>query len=406
MALLVQKFGGTSLATLDHLRRVARCVAANQEQGHQIVVVVSAMAGTTNQLSDWLKEISPTFPFAQPAADLVLSSGEQITCGLLTLALKELGLEAKAWAGWQIPILTDGNHSNAQIQDIPTTALKQSLDAGEIAVVAGFQGISPEGYITTLGRGGSDTTAVALAAYLKADRCDIYTDVEGVFTADPRYIQDAKRLETLTYDEMLSLAASGAKVLHPHAAEFAKAHQLKLRILSSLGPGEGTSVSNRPSSPRLISGITHTAGFYRARLEGLTPQWHFGLLDSLFDEYNLVIEAPSVLWNETGTPQRASFASNSNTVPALVDALEKHKDKLGIASIALDTNLAQLSLIKGSQWNDGTPPCYEIPSICNKLGIESLSLSTHPHKISFLVDPVHVHPLTYLLHQVYELHRV
>ncbi|MGL4426288.1 MAG: aspartate kinase [Alphaproteobacteria bacterium] len=406
MALLVQKFGGTSLADLERIHHVAQRVAQDYHQGYQLVVVVSAMAGVTNQMVGWLGEAFPRNFSTQAASDVVLSSGEQITCGLLALALQCLGLPAKTWLGWQIPILTEKKHGDADIIDIPATQLRASLDAGEIAVVAGFQGVTPDGQITTLGRGGSDTTAVALASYLQAERCDIYTDVEGVYTADPRHVQGAKKLETLTYDEMLSLASSGAKVLHPRAVKFAKDYRVNLRVLSSLHTAPGTSISSATSTSRFISGITHASDYVQICLQGLSPDWHFGLLDDVFCAHGYLPEMLSVEWNSAGNPHTASFALNDRRLSSLIDSMEKNKDSLGVSSISLKSELAQLSLVKGSGWQDRSVLRFKMIEAFEKAQIPFYAISTYAQKISFLVDQVHVHPLTYHLHQAYELHNV
>jgi aspartate kinase len=420
MALLVQKFGGTSVADLERIHHVAQRVAQTYHQGYQLVVVVSAMAGATNQMVGWLGDAFPKGFAAQAASDVVLSSGEQVTCGLLALALQFLGLSARTWLGWQIPILTENVHGDARIMDIPTQRLKASLDAGEIAVVAGFQGVTSDGQITTLGRGGSDTTAVALAAYLQAERCDIYTDVEGVYTADPRYVQGAKKLENLSYDEMFSLASSGAKVLHPHAVKFAQEYRVNLRVLSSFhaapgmspgtfpgSPGTGTSISSLPpTSSRFISGITHASDYFQVCLQELSPDWHFGWLDVVFSAHGCSPEMYTVVWDETGAPQTASFASNDRRLTALIDSLEKNKTELGIGSLSLKPELALLSLVKGSGWQEGNALRFKMIEAFEKAEIPFHAISTYAQKISFLVDQVHVHPLTYFLHQAYELHNV
>ncbi|MGL5720440.1 MAG: aspartate kinase [Alphaproteobacteria bacterium] len=406
MTLLVQKFGGTSLADLERIHHVAQRVAQAYHQGYQLVVVVSAMAGVTNQMVGWLGEAFPGNFATQAASDVVLSSGEQITCGLLTLALQCLGLPAKTWLGWQIPILTGKKHGDADIMDILATNLRASLAAGEIAVVAGFQGVTSDGQITTLGRGGSDTTAVALAAYLQAERCDIYTDVEGVYTADPRHVQGAKKLETLTYDEMLSLAASGAKVLHPRAVKFAKDYGVNLRVLSSLHTAPGTSISSATSASRFISGITHTSDYTQVYLQGLSPDWHFGLLEGVFSTHGCLPDMLSIEWDNAGSPHTASFALHDRRLSHLIDSMEKNKDSLGISSISLKSELAQLSLVKGSGWQDRSVARFKMIEAFEKAYIPFYAISTYAQKISFLVDQVHVHPLTYLLHQAYELHNV
>ena len=231
MARLVLKFGGTSVGDIERIKAVAVRVKAEVDAGNEIAVVVSAMSGVTNRLVGYVDEIAPLYDARE--YDVVVSSGEQITSGLLALALQELGVSARSWQGWQIPVHTDSAHGKARIQSISGEDVIKSLQAGEVAIVPGFQGIGPDGRVSTLGRGGSDTSAVALAAALEANRCDIYTDVEGIYTADPRIVAMAHKLEKITYEEMLEMASVGAKVLQTRAVEIAMKHAVRLQVLSS-----------------------------------------------------------------------------------------------------------------------------------------------------------------------------
>lgn len=242
MALVVQKFGGTSLASVDRIKSVAQRVVAELEQGHQVVVVVSAMAGVTNQLVGWAHQCAH-HQLTATEYDVVVSSGEQVTAGLMALALNDVGVKSRSWLAWQIPIHTDAAHKNASIENINTKVIQDALNQGEVAIVAGFQGISPDNRLTTIGRGGSDYTAVALAVALKAARCDIYTDVDGVFTADPRLITNARKLDHLSYQEVLDIAGHGAKVLQPQSVEEAQGGQVPIRVLSSFNANEGTLIN-------------------------------------------------------------------------------------------------------------------------------------------------------------------
>ncbi len=238
MARIVVKFGGTSVADTARIENAAEKVVAEVKRGNQVTVVVSAMAGVTNQLVDYCSSISPLHDARE--YDAVVASGEQITSGLMALALQKRGVNSRSWAGWQVPIVCDEQHGRARIIDINPDNLSATMNAGEVAVVAGFQGISEKGRISTLGRGGSDTTAVALAAALKADRCDIYTDVKGVYTTDPRIVQQAKKLDKISYEEMLEMAALGAKVLHPRSVELAMAWNVPVQVLSTFDPEIGS----------------------------------------------------------------------------------------------------------------------------------------------------------------------
>ena len=240
MARIVQKFGGTSVGTVERIKIVAEKVKATVEQGHQVAVVVSAMAGTTNQLVAWTKECGILHDARE--YDTVVAAGEQITVGLLAIALQNIGIDARSWLGWQVPIYSDDTHGSARIERIETENLIARLEQGQVAVVAGFQGVGPNQRISTLGRGGSDTSAVALAAALDADRCDIFTDVDGVYTCDPRVVPKARKLDVITFEEMLELASGGAKVLQTRSVAMAMRHGVKLQVLSSFEDLPGTMV--------------------------------------------------------------------------------------------------------------------------------------------------------------------
>ena len=258
MARIVMKFGGTSVADLDRIRNVAQRVKREVDAGNQVAVVVSAMAGTTNQLVAWVNGISKLHDTKE--YDAVVASGEQVTAGLTALALQELGIPARSWLGWQIPIYTDDVHGKARITDIPGDNLNAAFDLGEVAVIAGFQGVSPEGRITTLGRGGSDTSAVGIAAAIKADRCDIYTDVDGVYTTDPRIVTKARKLDKISYEEMFEMASLGAKVLQPRSVEMAMKHRVRVQVLSSFADLPGTLVVDEDEivEQHLVSGIAYS----------------------------------------------------------------------------------------------------------------------------------------------------
>jgi aspartate kinase len=241
MARIVMKFGGTSVADLDRIRNVARHVKREVDNGHEVAVVVSAMSGKTNELVGWTREASPMHDARE--YDIVVSSGEQVTSGLLAITLQSMGVNARSWQGWQIPIRTSGTHGAARIEDIDGSDLVRRFGEGQVAVVAGFQGIGPDNRVATLGRGGSDTSAVAIAAAVKADRCDIYTDVDGVYTTDPRIEPKAKRLEKVAFEEMLEMASLGAKVLQVRSVELAMVHKVRTFVRSSFedpdAPGMG-----------------------------------------------------------------------------------------------------------------------------------------------------------------------
>jgi aspartate kinase len=255
---IVMKFGGTSVADLDRIRNVAQRVKREVDAGHQVAVVVSAMAGTTNQLVSWVNGISKLHDTKE--YDAIVASGEQVTAGLTALALQELGVPARSWLGWQIPIKTDDVHGKARITDISGDTLNAAFERGEVAVIAGFQGVSPDGRITTLGRGGSDTSAVGIAAAIKADRCDIYTDVDGVYTTDPRIVTKARKLDKISYEEMFEMASLGAKVLQPRSVEMAMKHRVRVQVLSSFADLPGTLVVDEDEivEQHLVSGIAYS----------------------------------------------------------------------------------------------------------------------------------------------------
>ena len=258
MSLIVQKFGGTSVGTIERIRAVAARAIAAQREGHQVVVTVSAMSGETNRLVALVEGI--TDRYNKREYDVVVAAGEQISIGLLAIAIEAMGGRARSYLGWQVRFVTDSVHSKARIQEIEEFRIRDDLAAGYVVVVAGFQGVDESGSVTTLGRGGSDTSAVALAAALRADRCDIYTDVDGVYTSDPRLVSSARRLARISYDEMLEMASLGAKVLQTRSVELAKKYNVPLRVLSSLQEGEGTLLTEEDELMEkvIVSAITHS----------------------------------------------------------------------------------------------------------------------------------------------------
>lgn len=264
------KFGGTSVADLARIEAVADKIAREARSGYAVCVVVSAMAGVTNELAGYCRGIDPAYQGAD--YDTVLAAGEQVTAGLLSIALQKRGLSSRSWLGWQVPIACNTDHGKARITDIPSQNFRQTVDDGEIAVVAGFQGITADNRITTLGRGGSDTTAVALAAALKAERCDIYTDVDGLYSADPRIVETARKIDRASYEEVLEMAGLGAKVLHARAAELAMKKNVPVRILSSFEDGAGTMIvreKGKTMENPLINAVTHSAGEVKVTVVGV-----------------------------------------------------------------------------------------------------------------------------------------
>lgn len=327
MSLVVLKFGGTSLANITCITRAAETIAQEYRAGHQVIVVVSAMAGTTNQLIAWAQEAGG-FP-GHPEYDVVASTGEQITAGLLALVLEKQGFKSRSWTGSQIPIYTTDTHSEATIINLSTSSLLNFAAEGGISIVAGFQGVTLEGRTTTLGRGGSDTTAVALACFLKAARCDIYTDVEGVYTADPRMVEEAQKIEALTYDEMLALSEHGAKVLHPHAVHEAQKHHLPLRVLSSFTFKPGTLISFENGREKPLFGLTYTLGWVLVESSKPFPE-------------TTRYHASEIFYGATETPVYRAILSQETLSKARTTGEDL------TAGYTLNENLASISFMTGA----------------------------------------------------------
>lgn len=347
---IVQKYGGTSVADIGRLEGVALKIKREVDAGHQVAVVVSAMAGVTNQLVTFTKAIAGST--LSEEYDAVASTGEQITTGLLALALQQIGIPAKSFMGWQVPIITDKNHGNAHIQSVNPKALLACWEQGVVPVISGFQGITRNRRITTLGRGGSDTTAVAVAAAIKADRCDIYTDVDGIYTADPRLVPMAQKLDQIGYDEMLELAAMGAKVLHAPCVEMAKYHGMKVHVRSSFEDSPGTEIVPQVTNetPR-ISGITHSSGWARLKLlshQPLTPQAR-DLLKLLIKNK---IHVETIECHDLGEaaylsvliPQ-ASLASVLNMIESYSSTKKNKRAKFHFFDTILENSLAKVGII-------------------------------------------------------------
>jgi aspartate kinase len=403
VARLVQKFGGTSVADVARLQAVAETVAAEVQAGGQVAVVVSAMAGATNQLVDYTRQISNSSHTGHH--DVVLASGEQITTGLLALALNAIGVKAEAFMGWQIPIITDAHHTNATIQEIKPERLEAFwYSGGGVPIVAGFQGISAEGRLTTLGRGGSDTTAVALAASLKADRCDIYTDVDGVYTADPRIVPQARKLEVVTYDEMLALSECGAKVLHQRSVQAAKDHAVSLRVLSSFVTGDGTRiVAQRPfNEDTCVSGIVLSRDDAKVTLQfmQLQPGWQ-ELLTAALTAQHIPCDMISYQMVETGIAHVSFIISKGEVARALAclnpyQALwrDSHVD-LSIARVAVvGYGIASHLGIAGAVFQ-----------VLAEKGISIQAVTTTSIKLSILIKEEDAEKAVRLLHTAYGLDR-
>ena len=345
MARIVMKFGGTSVANIECLRDVADRVAAGAKAGDEIAVVLSAMAGTTNQLIDWAREMCSLHDARE--YDVVVSAGEQITSGLLAMALQERGVAARSWLGWQIPIQTDGVHSSARIEDIKGAEVIRRMGEGEVAVIAGFQGISPNNRVTTLGRGGSDTTAVAMAAALRADECRIYTDVDGVYTADPRIVPEAQRLEQITVEEMLELSSLGTKVLQTRSVEFAGKYGVPLRVLSSFTDGPGTLITHEAKDMEqpLIAGIAYNGDEAKLTIRGVPDQP--GVASRIFGPISEAHINVDMIIQNVGRDESTdlTFTVKRDEYEKARTLLDRVAAELGARDVIGDENLAKISIV-------------------------------------------------------------
>ncbi len=346
MARIVMKFGGTSVGDIDRIKNVARRVKAEVDNGNEVAVVVSAMSGATNQLVDWCKQIAPLHDARE--YDTVVATGEQVTIGLLAVALQELGVDARSWCGWQIPIMTDGTHGKARISTIDTDDMVRRMQDGQVAVVAGFQGLGPDKRITTLGRGGSDTSAVALAAAMKADRCDIYTDVDGVYTTDPRIVKTARKLDKITYEEMLELASVGAKVLQTRSVEMAMKHRVRVQVLSSFVDAPGTLVCDEEEivEKELVSGIAYSRDEAKITLVRVPDQpgvaaGIFGPLADAAINVDMIVQNVS----EDGRSTDLTFTVGKSDLDRTRKVLEEARGKLSFERLVADPNVVKVSVI-------------------------------------------------------------
>ncbi|WP_153122968.1 aspartate kinase [Peribacillus tepidiphilus] len=402
MALIVQKFGGTSVGSVERIKNVAKRVIEEKENGNDVVVVVSAMGKTTDVLVDMAKEISP-YPNKREM-DMLLTTGEQVTISLLAMALMEEGYEAVSYTGWQAGIQTEALHSNARILNIETSRIENPLQRGKIVIVAGFQGITADGEITTLGRGGSDTTAVALAAALKAARCDIYTDVTGVFTTDPRYVKGARKLLSVSYDEMLELANLGAGVLHPRAVEFAKNYNIPLEVRSSMERTTGTRIEEEASMEQnlIVRGIAFEDNITRISILGMPNA--IGSLSNIFTllakhhiNVDIIIQSITADGNTN-----LSFSIKSQDLKETLEVLESNKSTLQFEDIETETGLAKVSIV-GSGMVSNPGVAAEMFSVLSQNGIQIKMVSTSEIKVSTVVDEKHMITAVESLHEAFQL---
>ena len=412
---LVMKFGGTSLADLERIRRVARLVAAEARAGQAIAVVVSAMAGKTNELVAWTDTAGPAargLPSSDDEYDAVVASGEQVTAGLLARVLRHDGLDARSWLGWQVPILTDETHGSARIEDIPPQKLASALDAGQIAVIAGFQGVTQAGRIATLGRGGSDTSAVAIAAALGAVRCDIYTDVDGVYTTDPRIEQRARRIPKISYEEMLEMASLGAKVLQTRSVEMAMAHQVPVRVLSSFTePGQadpsttGTIVCAEEEivEKRIVSGVAYSRDEAKITLygvpdlPGVSSRIFSGLADANVN-VDMIVQSHA----RTANTANMEFTVGRRDAARAMEIIGGLQAAVGFEDAACNEEVAKVSVV-GVGMRSHAGVAKTMFTALAERGVNIQVISTSEIKISVLIDEVYTELAVRALHAAYGL---
>ncbi len=385
MARLVMKFGGTSVGSPERIKNVAQKVKREVEAGNQVAVVVSAMSGETNRLVDLCKQIDPVHD--QREYDAVVAAGEQVTTGLLSMALQSAGVKARSWQGWQVPIRTDGMHGKARIDSIDGSALIAAMEKGEVSVVAGFQGVGPEDRIATLGRGGSDTSAVALAAALKADRCDIYTDVDGVYTADPRIVKKARKLDRITYEEMLELASLGAKVLQTRSVEMAMNHRVRTQVLSSFADQPGTLVVDEDEivEKQIVSGVTYSADEAKITLVGVAdrPGIAAGIFGPLSDagiNVDMIVQNIS----EDGKQTDMTFTLGRADLDRAVALLQKQEKSLGWKRLVPDRNVTKVSVVGVGMRSHAGVAHTMFKALADK-GINIQAITTSEIKVSVLI---------------------
>ncbi len=403
MARLVLKFGGTSVANIERIRNAAVHVKRAVEAGHEVAVVVSAMSGVTNQLVAWVNEISK---FYDPREyDAVVATGEQVTSGLMALTLQEMGLKARSWQGWQIPLRTDATHSKARIEGIDTDVLSAALAAGEVAVVAGFQGVAEDARVTTLGRGGSDTSAVALAAALKAVRCDIYTDVDGVYTCDPRIVPKARKLDKITYEEMLEMASLGAKVLQTRSVELAMNHRVRVQVLSSFEDKPGTLVVDEEEivEKQVVSGIAYSRDEAKVTLTKVADRP--GVAAAIFGPLaDAAINVDMIVQNISDDRKATdlTFTVGKADLDRCVKLLGEQKASLGYAELKPDPNVVKVSVIGVGMRSHAGVALAMFRTLAEK-GINIQVISTSEIKISVLIGAEYLELALRALHTAYGL---
>jgi len=403
MALIVQKFGGTSVGDLDRIRNVATRVKSEVDAGNQVAVVVSAMAGTTNQLVAWARDIGPMHDARE--YDTIVATGEQVTVGLLAIALQNLGIDARSWLGWQIPVRTDDIHGAARIDSIDTTLMRERLASGQVAVVAGFQGIAPDGRVATLGRGGSDTSAVALAAALDADRCDIYTDVDGVYTTDPRIAPKAQKLAQITFEEMLEMASLGAKVLQTRSVAMAMRHNVNLQVRSSFSDAPGTLVVNEDVivEQEKISGIAYSPDEAKVTIQGLPDKP--GIAAAIFGELaDNHINVDMIVQSAASEGQRTdiTFSTGRGDLDKALEIIGGNKDRLAFQGVDSNADVTKISVVGTAMRSQPGVAKTMFETLADR-GINIEVISTSEIKISVLIASEYTELAVRSLHSAFGL---
>ena len=410
MPVLVMKFGGTSVANLDRIRRAAKRVGVEVAKGYDVIVIVSAMSGKTNELVGWVNETSPLYDARE--YDAVVSSGENVTAGLMALTLQEMDIPARSWQGWQVPVQTTSAHASARIEDIPPANIEAKFAEGmRVAVVAGFQGVSPEGRVTTLGRGGSDTTAVAFAAAFKAERCDIYTDVDGVYTTDPRISSKARKLDKIAFEEMLELASLGAKVLQTRSVELAMRYKVKLRVLSSFeeqSDEAGTLVCDEEEvmENRPVSGIAYSRD--EAKMTLISVADRPGIAAAIFGPLSEAgINVDMIIQNiaEDGRTDM-TFSCPTEQVARAEKAMEEAKTSgaINYHNLVADTDVAKVSAVGIGMRSQSGVAATMFKTLSDE-GINIKVIATSEIKISVLIDRKYMELAVQALHDAFELEK-
>ncbi|RTL69374.1 MAG: aspartate kinase [Hyphomicrobiales bacterium] len=417
MSVVVMKFGGTSVANVERIRNVAKHVKREIDAGNKVAVVVSAMSGVTNQLVGYVREASLLHDARE--YDAIVATGEQVTAGLLAIVLQSMGLKARSWQGWQIPIITDDAHGVARIKDIPGEKIRQRLEEGEVAVITGFQGVEPtRNRVSTLGRGGSDTSAVALAIAVKADLCDIYTDVDGVYTTDPRIVPKAQRLQKISYEEMLEMASLGSKVMQTRSVELAMVHKMRTRVLSSFVAPDampaaspdnwdklGTIICSEDEivEQRVVSGIAYAKD--EAKVTLLQIEDKPGVAASIFGplaDANINVDMIVQNLSSDGKRTDMTFTVQGSDLPKALDVLKGAHKTIGYFDVTSSTEVAKVSVIGVGMRSHAGVAAQMFKALAEK-GINILAITTSEIKISVLIDAAYAELAVRTLHSLFGL---